>query len=663
MYQQNYSTTLPRGFRFHQNEPKTPEPAPESVELRQPSPPRQRLRVRRRNAGSMDAPTGTSLASIIAADIPILSIEEPEPSNAEIDLNMPDREPIPNRVADRLFIDPPQLRIDMPSNPPKTPVPKNDSFDAVSQRPNWKSGAVTPDIYTRPTSAMSITSDSSDDSVYYGYSRPSEDGSCTSPDSDYSDPFQLPGLCPPGKGKEACSERSPYDVRANVLNAKSKSKSSKHAPWTKPMENHLTATLIKYIQDPTVTPFRVSAKCMPPEGVCHRVAREAKRSWKGPQLRRSSRLNVNGDRSEKSGSTTPTIDLSSSAHAPWPHSLAATRVHLREIWKREGAAIARHQYLQSRSPTPFSKVEETPCNAKSNVSTGDLAVSLATSTAESMQPDGPLASLASKQRSESPALNEFNLLNFGDINVEDKDATIRSSKSSRTNRLGSPIFACTYGPSSSKNVSRHRPSLSRSHNGTFKSDGPKLASPVRFEARSLNGTFKRRAQMALDEEMSPSGAVLRPTILNEKLYGMSFKSNARRCRTRGFSLNEESLNRNRNVFQPRPMRLTLPIQPEVDADGKLEMNSPKLLPSATFEAPPRLGSPFRAEGGSSNTFPRRLFQDGTATIRRSGYTSLHQSRRSIESFSFGEGRSLHSRLSQLDQKLAEIRDREPVPKK
>jgi hypothetical protein len=37
---------------------------------------------------------------------------------------------------------------------------------------------------------------------------------------------------------------------------------------------------------------------------------------------------------------------------------------------------------------------------------------------------------------------------------------------------------------------------------------------------------------------------------------------------------------------------------------------------------------------------------------------MHQTRRSIESFDFGEGPSLQSRLSHLDQKLKEIRERE-----
>jgi hypothetical protein len=62
----------------------------------------------------------------------------------------------------------------------------------------------------------------------------------------------------------------------------------------------------------------------------------------------------------------------------------------------------------------------------------------------------------------------------------------------------------------------------------------------------------------------------------------------------------------------------------------------------------------------SNTFPRRLIQQAgeTSTIRRTHFATVHHSRRSIESFDFGNGPSLQSRLHQLDQKLAEIRERD-----
>jgi hypothetical protein len=41
---------------------------------------------------------------------------------------------------------------------------------------------------------------------------------------------------------------------------------------------------------------------------------------------------------------------------------------------------------------------------------------------------------------------------------------------------------------------------------------------------------------------------------------------------------------------------------------------------------------------------------------------MHQTRRSIESFDFGEGPSLQSRLEQLDMKLKQIRERDASTK-
>jgi len=177
--------------------------------------------------------------------------------------------------------------------------------------------------------------------------------------------------------------------------------------------------------------------------------------------------------------------------------------------------------------------------------------------------------------------------------------------------------------------------------------------------------MKRRAQHSLDEELSPNGAVLRPSILDEQLFGGPLPSDRRRVRSRGFSLGDEALqHRVPGIFQRSPVLPELPIAPENPVSTSESFDPPappKLLPSAEFD-PPRLRSPF-SESGSSKTFPRRLFQDGTTTIRRSAFATMHQTRRSIESFDFGEGPSLQSRLIHLDEKLKEIRDREAAARR
>ena len=663
----NGSSTLPRGFRFHHEEgdrPTTPEPL-NADGPRQPSPPRPtRLKVRRRNASSFQAPTEQFLASVAAADVPIPTIEVPQIStHTTEDSEMSDRETLSITTSGLLA---PQAQHFRVFSPPKTPMPTFSFEEGRTQRPDWTLGTSSPeDYFKRPASSLSNASDCSDDSFYSGsrVSRPSDDGSCTSPESECADPFTFPSL---SKGKGKATYRDQPAGKVTTLNEKIRSKMRKDARWTQAMSNHLWSTYMLYLQDPTVTPFRIGASAIPPQGIINRVSREAKRSWKGPKHpspipRRSTRLSSSRTGSlDKSGSNTPTGEHPK-VYAQWPHSSAATRNHLRELCKsKDTTTVQRHHHLQSRSPTPFTKSyrqirsEEPACLSTFN--TKDIVLSLTTSTAESMQPDGPLAKLAAEESTDTPTTAAFPPLEgFKPMSFGESCGFDLGEEGNRNPRLASPFTARTYGPSSSKNMGLFgRASPPRTRPDT---QYPVLRSPLQFEPRSLNGTMKRRAQHDLEEELSPNGAVLRPSILNEQLFGNALQSNQRRVRSRGFSLGDEVFtNRVPGLFQ----RPALPISPEPAAEVEVVANPPtaprELLPAATFD-PPRLGSPF-SESGPSQTFPRRLFQDGTATIRRSAFATMHQTRRSIESFDFGEGPSLRSRLSHLDQKLKEIRERE-----
>ncbi|KAF4629706.1 hypothetical protein G7Y89_g8439 [Cudoniella acicularis] len=669
MYQHsNGSTTLPRDFRFHHNEqrPKTPEPF-NTEEPQPPSAPRPtRLKVKRRNVSSLQAPTEQFLASVAAADVPIPTIELPQVNTSE-DLEMVDREDVSISTVGLLSPQPYNFRF---GSPPKTPMPSL-TIDDSCRRPDWSMGSSSPEEYfQRPSSVQSNTSDFSDDSFYSGSrrSRPSEDGSCTSPESDAEDPFQFPSISK-GKGK-AILEEPP---RFMPLNGNLRSKTRNDKPWSKAMSAHLWSTYLLYLQDPTVTPFRLGASCIPPEGVCHRVAREAKRSWKGPKIaiRRSARLGsvLNISRaSDKSGSNTPTGEASK-VYAQWPHSSSATRNHLRELCKIKNSIPAqRHRHLQSRSPTPFTRSNpydqsrlRTP-EQRSSFSTKDIALSLTTSTSESMQPNGLLANLARDESSSTPipALSITSPTNTRPTDLGDAPGlAINIEEANRIRRLGSPFIARTYGPSSSQ-LLRSRASPPRIRSDTA---GP-LRSSLRFDnARSLNGTQKRRAQHSLEDELSPNGAVLRPSILDHQLFGTPL-GHSRRVRSRGFSLGDEALrHRAPGIFQRSPPQIDFPPETEPTTSEttiNLPTSAPKLLPSP-FDHP-RLGSPF-SESGPSQTFPRRLFQDSQATIKRSSFATVHQTRHSIESFDFGEGPSLQSRLEQLDVKLKEIREREAAARK
>lgn len=639
----NNSNTLPKGFRYHYEEPKTPEPFTEA-EPRQPSPPRQRLRVRRRNASNLQAPTKQFLASVEAADIPIPTIEVAESKAISDDCEMLDREEIqtPGLLA-------PASR----TSPPKTPVPMLLTDAATLSRPNWSMPSPD-DYFNRPTSSMSNASEFSDDSFYSGsrISRPSDDGSCTSPESDTDDPFQFPSL----KGK---TRAGPFGEPRIILNGKLRSKTRKNAPWAKAQSAHVWSTYLVYLQDPTVTPFRIGASQVPPEGVCHRVAREARRSWKGQKIvqpRRSLRLCSRARAGDKSGSNTPTGETPKISYAAWPHSSSATRSHLRELCRNKDTAVSRHRHFQSRSPTPFTKPSRAPETRTCSFKTSDIALSLTTSTALSMQPDGPLAKLSTEASSQSsfPPVEEFRPLSFGE------SRGLGLSVGNR--RLGSPFMARpgTYGPSSSR-MTQDRPSPPRNLSDTIA--GPHLRSPFQFGHSSLNGTQKRRAQNDLEEELSPNGAIVRPSILNEQLFGAPL--NNRRVRLRGFSLGDEALGSHSIFSQAAPLtELFPPSQPQttnnLTEDIQPTTSQPFLLPSAI--PVPRLGSPF-SESGPSQTFPRRLFSgDGNTTIRRGAFATMHQTRRSIESFDFGGGLSLQSRLEGVEMRLQAIRNKESASK-
>lgn len=608
----------------------------------------------------MDASKNRFLVALAAADIPIPTIEDSQQqrSVAAGDLITTN----PASVASIGLLTPNRKILSF-STTPRTPMPALPVLDTM-QRPNWHDGAVPQeDRRVRSASVASDISVSSDDSsCYSSFSHGSDFGDCASPDSEYSDPFSLPSsLRVPTKGKGRSPLESTSFPSRNSFNAKLRVKADKSVSWTMAMDEHLQITLMQYIQDPTVTPIRLGPNCMPPDGVCHRVAREAKRSWnqKGSAVNRAFLNWIPKDDND--------IGVGQ-AHALWPHSLPATRSHLRELCRRNGNSLARNRYLQSRSPSPFAREEDiTPCAGKTPLqvaatpcgarTVSDLAVSLAISTSDTMNVDGPLAALAVEDQLESPSLGKFGRLNFDSIDSENKDATVRSTRSTRrATILGSPAFANTYGPSESKDLSRPAICSFRSQPGTLRAARPQLASP--FKPKSFASASELRHQMDLDDDLTSNVNVLRPTILDEQLYGTPFKSQARRIRNRGFSLKDEA--------PPR-----FPFAQIAAAAGRPNLTTPHeneempaLLPVAKFDAPPRLGSPFRNDtcAGANQTFPRRMQLEKTSTLRRAGYTSMHQSRRSIESFDFGEGLSLYSRLrqAQMHHRVVENRKKKNV---
>lgn len=577
------SITLPRNFAFHYTEgeePKTPErevPAPIP-----PSPPRAThsnpYRVKRR--------TRPSVASIFQADIdiPIPTIETPA-SNA------PTRPFSQQRATESAegylapLLGPKFMTM------PRTPSPHQ--YQIVS---NWDS--TSKDIgesIARPMSACSLLSDSSEASSNGSLtSYPAGDGSCTSTESDAPNPFKFTSI------RKSKSKQWAEMARNEVPEGNISSKKI-HVSWTSEMDKHLWSTYHIYLQDPTVTPFKMLPGVAPPLGVCHRVTREARRSWRGEKAtaRKSSQLlspfkskdeaSVAGDsgipgspdtiRANRSGSNTPTrTDLSDPKALVWPKSSSSTRRRLRYLCKRKPSIAPHYQrLLQSRSPSPFtSSSPHGPSRSQSRLSevtssfqpqsspfnTRDIQLSLTTSTAATMQPNGPLAQLASVDASTADIQPNNEWFNQPPVPwasptaiPSDIGATVGMDVANdpmQTPRLSSPFNYHTWGPSRSRQ--RTRPSTSRMQSSDAATLGPSLRSPLRmhdtFPYPGNSGVQKRRARLQLEDELSPGGSNREQDLL-DSLLNNHREGRHRRVRSRGFSLGDvQTTNNLENMFNP-----------------------------------------------------------------------------------------------------------------
>lgn len=613
------STTLPRDFKYRcPLTLTTPEPN-STVELLQPSPPRQRLKVRRRNVSNLHAPTEHFLASVAAADLPLPTIECP---------------PISENLENLDRYDSKLPKLQRRNSLPRTPKPIL-SINDKQTRENWLMRDEQENHSNRPSSSHSSNSDFSHDSSYSNsrFGRSSENESCTSPESDYSDPFKFTLVVDHEENKNVHGIDEPSTTK---LNAKIHSKVRNDAPWSRAQTAHLWATYLLYLQDPTVTPFRIGASRIPPEGICYRVAREARRSWKGPK---SGQIRLPSDglhtRSEIE-SITPT-EKHPQTYAQWPHSSSATRNNLRNLCRqRNSSAIHRFQhYLQSRSPTPFSKPAfcQTPKHTvvddqDSNVSFHDMSVSLSISTAVTMQPDGPLIGLAQDGKRDISRPSSK-----GSLPLYHTEP--RRGICGRTNTLGSP-FSRSYGPSSSKAIEKSEIAVS-GH----------LGSPLQFDkTHSQIRIQKRRALFDLHEESGSSVVLARPSSNNKQSFSGRF-CEFRRIRNRGFSLGNES-------HTTQALHSALDLTPPLPFSLTWSKGS-----QSETKTPPRLRSPF-AEPSSNISFPCRHTTNPYVNhnSNSSSSTSMHHARRSIASFDFRDRRMILNPEDHRWQSKAEPEERE-----
>lgn len=602
-----------RAFRRSEG-PKTPEPSSQGDVDNPPSPPRQRFRLKRRNASQLNnAPTQQFLASVAAADVPIPSIEEP----LVVDEDMMDSvsHPMPPfNDFDHMDLSHNSLRA-RPFSPPKTPAPGLGLSMSPNHFPDWSIDSSLSDSdgeSSRPSTARSTQTNTS---LFSQLSFTSDELSATtSPVKEHVSRFDT-FLCP---------EDAEKTIRAPPTVTK-----SRKAPWTQPMSKHLWSTYMMYLQDPKVTPIRIGPSGVPPYGVVVRVTREARRSWKGanPQSRPKNR----------SGSSTPTAE-GHGAFVQWPHTNAATRAHLIEMCKTNAGGKARNDRYFASSPTPFGKTitrsrarRATPARSPSVFSGSDMAMSLAVSTSDSMQLGGPLAQLTS-----SGPLESQQSLPMTDT-ISSMSSLLPPAMDERP-RLGSPFVAKSYGPSSSNSLADVLglgSELPRQSNTV----GPRrsLKSPARL-TRSRSNTQKRRSRHSLNSDLRRGKRPSLPSDMWSEPRASSiaplpdFKNS--------LPFGSELLAPENDPFGPAPSAPTTQLP----------------LSASTTDAPGRLGSPFCGLP-SSFSFPTR--SSGFAGLDSNAFcrpfASVHQPSGNDTTSSRSP---LPDRLAYLDERLKQIRRRD-----
>jgi hypothetical protein len=629
--------TLPRGFKCPDYEaPRTPEPFPQMDDVQMPSAPRPRLKLRRRVVSQLTAPTQHFLASVAAADVPIPSIEEPEIAVDDYDMNAPC--PFPEFDRDHDEGDMQFLRPQGRGLPaPKTPAPELEASLPASRYPNWTIDSISsvestpePDYESsRPSTSRSTQTSAS---LFSRFSLASDDDHYENFGDESKEKDNFLAIL-----HDDASSRGPADLRGKA----------RKAPWTKAMSDHLWSTFMLYLQDPKVTPVRMGKSCIPPHGVCLRVSREAKRSWKGSKA--LSKATGSGE-GRKSGSATPTADISGT-FIQWPHTCAATRAHLRDLCKLKSRA--NNYKFASRHNTPFTQAaarhwnrRSTPARSPAPFTTQDMSLSLALSTSESMQPNGPLAQLSASNPEPAAAPSHSPLLAGQTLGTFEGEPSFAERR-----RLGSPFGASSYGPSSSGSLAAVLGLPGPMPRRQSQTVGARrtLQSPVRL---SRSGTQKRRhTQSGVPRK--------RPSIGSDLWLDPGFRAAAAAAGNPAFTQETTEPSRNDPFFIPK-----IPSVPTLSSSTSMPNVGGQLDNSALPLPPPRLGSPFTGEG-SSFSFPHRVHrahQGGSIDLGVLGrpFSTIQQF--STDSNAAPARNTLADRLAYIDHRLKELRQRDTNPR-
>lgn len=665
----NLSIHLPPDFDFSSPRPSLPMTPDQPQELQlaaePPPPPRQKYTIKRRR------PEMVAFEPILLSDtapdavIPTIEMSESlsESSSPLLQSQLPNSEllsPLP--IFQRLAT-------------PKTPMPQTHSANQLdSPSHEWDLINDSRDSKQPLHRANSVCSSFSDSSVSSGGSSGfSAPNGCTSPESVATDPFVEDDMSKADKLLLSPAMRSSSPSAKRV-------KRHRHVRWTPEMDQHLENTYIRYLSDPRVTPFKTLPGVPPPLGVCNRVAVKARHTWSQHRAATPSSLDtiMEAEKSQREGSPDTirpdTSSASSSAFSKqpqWPRSDGATRKRLRKIVKGKPQLSAHYQrLLRTRSPSPFTSTSSTnrssveppsaPASASASASASafssrDLKLSLITSTAPSMQPEGPLAQLATEDTTPQPQRPAHRhsqsvsrpvdwFARIGRSQAHQKSLSLQSGLSLNTSicQTSAPL-ASPFDESATRNhllqSMNATQSLGRSDFSNKNGKRPSLDSPFEMQgAPTMPRSLKRRFK---SDEEKPRRPVLASVFTAPSDEGGI-------VRNRGFTVGAVRATDNlTRLFDPPPPlpQVTLnasPAVPQQAADQEMteassssssnveqhftpdasssSLSSPSLLgPIGTRSAPrrlaepiPRLGSPFMEMSSGAgatgqrqfNTFPR-----------------------------------------------------------
>ncbi|CAG8901815.1 unnamed protein product [Penicillium egyptiacum] len=576
MAQRQLSRTLPKNFTFSlgDNEPKTPERPRTTMNV--PPPPRHSIssgrlpRVRARAGTNVCARMDMDMFQFQGSDVPLPSIEVPQSTT---NFEAPSFRDFANNEG---YLAPPRTRMDFKTPPAQIRGTPFDSFDTGNPWPSWDQ-TPGPNNIKRPDSACSSLSNSSIESIETFASRPSV-GSFTSVESDLFDshfPLEM------SKEPEIESPSRPQKQSANV-------KASKKS-WTREMDNHLWNTYQIYLQDPTMTPFKMTPGSIPPLGVTSRVARRAKKTWG----QKSSRIveSVSMKSVDPIEISTPKA-MDEELRPAWPKSDSKTRRRLKMLCRRKFSISPHYQrIMQSRTPEPVAEMFGPPTDTRvkdfadnSAYTTRDLGVSLVASeptTLSQVTQDLPLA---------TEWFNDPVSAHVDPPMAKTPSQHLRVESAPSIPRLGSPFVYSTWGPGG-LNRQIHDPNVRRE---TVHVSGYRARRNTYFD-QSLPNTDDVFASVSREQNNPSDQEVERR--LEDYVRDNRFQDMGHgrvRIRNRGATTSAVNPRDMDQLFSPPSSLNSGPIEPEETTPVLKPPMNPLLDLGENIK---RLGSPFRIEGG------------------------------------------------------------------